>query len=237
MNTITFLLGVLMLTPTESINHAKLVEAEPAEVVVDAQGNQYRTVKIGLQTWLAENLRSTQFQDGTPVNTGFIPNDDETLLNQYGRVYSWEDVSNPNNLCPVGWRVATDEDWKQLERTIGIEEDAVNSEGWRGDKDIANTIKTAQPNTLFKSFDQSLVNKYQFFATPAGVKIGNWYIAQGKYTEFWTATNVSEKKAFARTLAYAWWNPHKGEIRRAPLNKKYMFSVRCVKNETQKLNK
>ncbi|MDO6569223.1 fibrobacter succinogenes major paralogous domain-containing protein [Alteromonas sp. 1_MG-2023] len=196
--------------------------------VEDNEGNIYRTVKIGDRVWLAENLRSTKFQNGAPVSTGFIPDDDENNLPKYGRLYDWNDVTDERNICPSGWRVASDDDWKTLESAIGIAESELDKEGWRGENDIAITLKAEQPNTLFKRFDQSKVNQYKFFATPAGVKLGNWYLTQGAYTEFWTSTNATDKEAFARTLAYSWWNSHKGEIRRAKLKKSYMFSVRCV---------
>lgn len=198
--------------------------------VRDNEGNTYPTVKIGEQIWLAENLRATKFQDGTPVSSGFIPDDDDEKLNVYGRLYRWDDVVDGRNICPTGWRVATDEDWKALEKSIGIAESELDENGWRGDNDIAITLKAQQPDTLFKRFDQSQVNKYNFSASPAGVKIGNWYLTQGMYTEFWTSTSATEKEAYARTLAYSWWNSHKGEIRREKLKKDYMFSVRCVKN-------
>lgn len=199
------------------------------EVVQDSQGNTYQTVQIGGQIWLAENLRTTTFQDGTKVNTGFIPDDDEKNLLPYGRLYDWHDVVDERNICPPGWRVASDNDWKALERAIGIAEPEVNKEGWRGQNDIAITLKAHQPNTVFKEFDQSQVNKYQFSARPAGVKLANWYLTQGMYSEFWTSS-AAKKEAYARTLAYSWWNSHKGEIRRTTLKKSYMLSIRCVKN-------
>ncbi len=197
--------------------------------VQDNEGNTYRTVTIGEQIWLAENLRSTMFQDGSKVKTGFIPDDEQGNLLKYGRLYDWHDVSNERNLCPVGWRVASDDDWKQLEKTIGVREEELNKEGWRGDHDVAITLKESQSNSICKTFDQAQVNQHKFFARPAGVKLNSWYITQGMYTEFWTSSDANQKEAFARTLAYSWWNTHKGEIRRETLNKTYMFSVRCVK--------
>lgn len=198
--------------------------------VQDAEGNIYRTVKIGNQIWMAENLRSTKFQDGSDIRTAFIPKNKQDNLLKFGRLYDWHDVSNRKNICPIGWRVASDEDWKQLEKTIGVTDEDLDKEGWRGDNDVAISIKESQPNTLFKSFDQSKVNQYKFFARPAGVKLGSWYLTQGMYTEFWTSSNATDEAAFARTLAYSCWNTHKGEIRRAKLTKTHMFSVRCVKN-------
>ncbi|USD67443.1 fibrobacter succinogenes major paralogous domain-containing protein [Vibrio sp. SCSIO 43136] len=223
-------LGVTMVLATSSIASTSITSnTQSSPTVHDHEGNVYRTVEIGDQVWLAENLRTTQFQDGSKINSAAIPDDDETNLHTYGRLYDWHDVSDPRNICPKGWRVASDEDWKKLERTLGIAEEEIDTEGWRGDDDIAIQLKKAQPDTLFKKFDQSLVNKYQFSATPAGVKWHGLYITQGAYTEFWTADPASDSKAYIRTLAYSWWNAHKGQIRRATSSKEYMFSVRCVK--------
>jgi len=199
-------------------------------IVQDREGNVYRTVNIGEQVWLAENLRSTQFQDGSAVRSGAVPNDDAANLLTYGRLYNWHDVADQRNLCPVGWRVATDEDWKTLERTIGMPEADLHKDGWRGgEQHIGLQLKEAQADGLFAKFEPSLVNKQQFFARPAGVKWNGFYITQGAYTEFWTATSATDSQAIIRTLAYSWWNAHKHEIRRATSSKDYMFSVRCVR--------
>ena len=225
------LLGVSMVLAANSIaqgvNH-ELYQLE--NTVQDGEGNLYRTVKIGDQEWLAENLRSTQFQDGSPVRSGAIPKNAPENLLQYGRLYSWHDVHDERQLCPVGWRVATDEDWKTLERTIGMPEEEIHKEGWRGGaQNLGVQLKEKQANGMFKKFDPAQVNQHKFFARPAGVKLHGIYLTQGAYTEFWADTSVSDKKAIIRTLAYSWWNTHKGEIRRATSSKDYMFSVRCVK--------
>ncbi|MBM7036758.1 fibrobacter succinogenes major paralogous domain-containing protein [Vibrio ulleungensis] len=203
------------------------------DTVQDGEGNHYRTVQIGGQTWLAENLRVTKFQDGSDVRSGAIVKDDQDNLLKYGRLYNWHDVADERGLCPAGWRVATDDDWKQLERTIGMPEHDLDKMGWRGkEQDLGFQLKEAQDDGLFKRFDRSLLNKHHFSARPAGVKWNGFYITQGAYTEFWVATSVTENKALIRTLAYSWWNAHKGEIRRATSTKDYMFSVRCVKIES-----
>jgi len=129
------MIGLLMLTLT--ISSAKDISKELKEVndtVQDMDGNVYRTVKIGDKTWLAENLRTTTFQDGTKVNTGFVPDDDESKLLSNGRLYDWHDATNERDICPTGSRVASDDDWKALEKTIGIAESELDNTGWRGKK-------------------------------------------------------------------------------------------------------
>lgn len=228
MKSLLTLLVIFMLTPT--LTATMLTEQTlQLPLIDDNEGNRYKTVQIGDQIWMAENLRATKFQDGSSVTTGYVPDDNDRNLLTHGRLYSWQDVVNPKNLCPKGWRVATDEDWQKLEQTIGVADEELASLGWRGDNDLAITLKLAQPNSLLKKFDQKLINKHGFGATPAGVKIKNWYLTQGMYSEFWTSTSASTTEAFARTLAYSWWNTRNGQIRRATLNKDYMFSVRCIK--------
>lgn len=93
------------------------------QVIKDIDGNEYQTVKIGTQTWMSENLKTTKFNDGTDiplVTEGkrwqeFIPaycwyNNEATAdKNGYGALYNWYAV-NTNKLCPTGWHVPTSED-------------------------------------------------------------------------------------------------------------------------------
>jgi uncharacterized protein (TIGR02145 family) len=93
------------------------------QVIKDIDGNEYKTVKIGTQTWMSENLKTTKYNDGTdiPLVTEakgwqeFTPaycwyNNEETAdKNGYGALYNWYAV-NTNKLCPTGWHVPTSED-------------------------------------------------------------------------------------------------------------------------------
>jgi len=93
------------------------------QVIKDIDGNEYKTVKIGTQTWMSENLKTTRYNDGTdiPLVTEakrwqeFTPaycwyNNEETAdKNGYGALYNWYAV-NTNKLCPIGWHVPTSED-------------------------------------------------------------------------------------------------------------------------------
>lgn len=224
-------IGVFMFIPTmSSANDINKALNKLEDTVQDMEGNTYRTVKIGKQVWLAENLRSTKFQDGSKLKTAFIANDDEKNLLKYGRLYDWHDVSDERNICPIGWRVASDDDWKELEKTIGMHEEDLNKKGWRGDDNIAITLKEAQSDSMLTKFAQSQVNKHNFFARASGIKWKRWYFVQGMYSEFWTSSDATAKDAYNRTLAYSWWSLHKGDIYRTSLSKDYMFAVRCIKN-------
>jgi len=88
-------IGVIMAIP--AISSAGDINRELSKLegmVQDMQGSTYRTVTIGNQVWLAENLRATKFQDGSNIKTAFIPKDDDTNLLKYGRLYDWHDVAD-----------------------------------------------------------------------------------------------------------------------------------------------
>src|ERR1035437_6837240 len=96
--------------------------------VTDKDGNVYHTVTIGTQTWMAENLKTTQYNDGTSIpyvtdNTAWsilstpaycwYSNDAATYKNKYGALYNWYTV-NTGKLAPTGWHVPTDAEWTTL---------------------------------------------------------------------------------------------------------------------------
>jgi uncharacterized protein (TIGR02145 family) len=105
--------------------------------LTDIDGNLYKTVKIGTQTWMAENLKTSSFSDGTEIP--YCPsslswtistkgawsyyNSDSINNRKYGKLYNWYAVSptsNGNkNLCPIGWHVPSDEDWTILSDYLG----------------------------------------------------------------------------------------------------------------------
>ena len=96
---------------------------------VNFDGYDYETVQIGEQCWFAENLRTTVYADGTAIpevtangawtglSTGAQCTYDNDAINAliYGRLYNWYAVNNGSGLCPSGWHVPTDEEWKTLE--------------------------------------------------------------------------------------------------------------------------
>ncbi|MDI6401945.1 fibrobacter succinogenes major paralogous domain-containing protein, partial [Balneolaceae bacterium ANBcel3] len=106
--------------------------------VTDIDGNLYKTIAIGEQVWMAENLRVTRYQDGSDIPTGLSDEEWDNTTNgamavydhthhlathirseqemeeAYGRLYNWYAVDNNPGLCPEGWSVPTDEEWAAL---------------------------------------------------------------------------------------------------------------------------
>ncbi|TVQ18611.1 MAG: hypothetical protein EA361_01260 [Bacteroidetes bacterium] len=111
---------------------ASQVPVEPGPVI-DIDGNVYTTVIIGNQEWFAENLKTTKYRNGIPIeypgtnNASWQNNttgayawydNDITWKDSYGALYNWHAVNNSNGLCPTGWHVPSHDEWTQLEQYI-----------------------------------------------------------------------------------------------------------------------
>ena len=101
--------------------------------VVDKDGNVYKTIKIGEQTWIAENLKTITYRNGDPIplikdnlkwhsqinGACCYYNNDSILGKDYGVLYNYYAIQDPRNIAPQGYHVATDEDWTKLSNFIG----------------------------------------------------------------------------------------------------------------------
>ena len=138
----------------------------------------YDIVQIGDQCWFAENLQTAQFRNGDtiPVANPDNPlhtmgqsaraayNYDENNVSISGWIYNGFVAIDNRGVCPSGWSVPTDEDYKDLERFIGMTEEEVNGTSWRG-TDQAQKLKSS-PND---SPSWNGTNTTGFSAIPAGV--------------------------------------------------------------------
>ena len=104
--------------------------------LTDIDGNNYKTIKIGSQTWMAENLKVSHYSNGDSIPTintlsypgpnltygarGWPYNDSATYNCPYGALYNLNAQINSNNVCPVGWHVSTKNDWDTLINFIGV---------------------------------------------------------------------------------------------------------------------
>jgi uncharacterized protein (TIGR02145 family) len=201
-------------------------------IVSDIDGNVYNTVTIGTQTWMAENLKTTKYNDGNAIpnvtdNTAWAAlttpsycwynNDATTYKATYGALYNWYAVNSTSNggknVCPTGWHVPSDAEWTTLTDYLGEE-----SVGGGKLKETGTTHWTS-PNT-------GATNETGFTALPGGYRYFNGtfdYIGSGGF--WWSSTATGTYYAWHRTLRY-----NESHVGGGDYGKMYGFSVRCVRD-------
>lgn len=207
--------------------------------VTDIDGNEYSTVIIGETEWMAENLRTTTYRNGVPIpiitenlewanlTTGACCRyfNDGSLSYDHGNLYNWYAVSS-GNLCPVGWRVPTDEDWKVLEGTVDsqyeVDDPVWSINGFRG-YDAGQNIKA----TYGWRYDiNGGTDIFGLSCTPSGGRGGysGGFGSMGNCGYWWTSTPFDNSNAWARGLYYM-----SVSVSRYSDIKKSAYSVRCIK--------
>ncbi len=176
--------------------------------IVDVDGNVYRTVTIGDQTWMAENLRTTHYAYGQPIE-GFFTYDEPRLTEVYGLLYTWNAMmdgaeassSNPSGVqgvCPTGWHLPSKAEWDQLADYLTSEYDEVTSEN------IGNTLKSCRQvnSPLGGDCDTEIHPRYDshgthygtddfgFTGNPGGLRTAETIHYIGSWASFWL-TNSS----------------------------------------------
>jgi uncharacterized protein (TIGR02145 family) len=170
--------------------------------IEDADGNLYKTIQIGTQIWMAENLRTTKFNDGVSIpnvtddtewekltTPGYCwyDNDPSSFKDTYGALYNGYTV-NTGKLCPAGWHVPTNNDWNILANYLGIDAGGKLKE--------AGTTSWVTPNT-------GASNISGFTAIPGGSRAP--YYQEYRYSTFsflgynsslWSATEYSNDVAY-----------------------------------------
>lgn len=197
------------------------------EIIKDFDGNSYKTVTIGTQVWMAENLRTTHYSTGEPIpemkddsvwaeiSTGAycINNNDKNNSGIYGYLYNWYVVPNARKLCPAGWHVPSANDWKKLETSLG----GAGSAG--GKMKEAGTTRWAGPNS-------EADNSSKFNGLPGGSRNSDGtFNVPGENGHWWTTTEFSTTTAWRRQL----YN-NAGFIDNVYALKNEGFSIRCVKD-------
>jgi len=204
--------------------------------VYDVIGNTYNTVRIGNQWWMAENLATTSYNDGSPIPIviaddawvalttpaySWYENDEPTYGDTYGALYNWYAVDN-GNLCPSGWHVPSDDDWKELELFLGLDPALYENEGWRG-ADEGDKLKA----TSGWVSNGNGTNETGFTALPGGYRDGynrGAFALQGSYGQFW-ATDSWDVWGRTRYLGY-----DVTQIGRTAFRLNTGQSVRCIKD-------
>ncbi len=209
-----------------------------SDPVIDYDDNTYKTVKIGNQTWMSENLKTTHYPDGTEIplvidntawgNLGDNNTDDAYCYynyssansNAYDALYTYAAAINA---CPTGWHLPTDNEWKQLEIYLGMSESEANDIGWRG-TDEGKKLKAT--NSWFDVGNGT--DDYGFAALPGGYRDYNngTYSFIGKCGYWWSSTDDGNNYAYFRLLYF-----NANDMGRSNYYKSHGFSVRCIKDD------
>ena len=229
-------LPTLLLLPFLIISSCKKNDVSgPEGTLTDARdGHVYKTIKIGDQTWMAENLAYLPSVNSSGQGSADEPRyyvygyagDDvneakaSSNYDKYGVLYNWEAASMA---CPTGWHVPTDMEWQQLETFLGVSEDELDDTGNRGtvegDK-LKSVTGWAQ--------DGNGNNETGFNALPGGIRAYEGGFSDiDEWAEFWSSTASYDRTThnWNRYLTY-----DIQEIGRWGFALPYGLSVRCVKD-------
>ena len=218
-------------------NGEQITFTTPECELKDIDGNVYKTVKIGTQVWMAENLKTTTYNDGSSIVLETDPwewltdepryswyNNDISNKDIYGALYNWYAVGT-GKLCPLGWHVSSREDYQTLMDYVGGADIAAGKLKERG------TTHWYPPNT-------GATNEYGFTALPGGHRKAFWalsyedgdesFIGLGEHGVWWTSSTSSgtSPSPYAFGMSYDYEDSEMG-----PSTAYWWgYSCRCVKD-------
>ncbi|MDA3867415.1 MAG: FISUMP domain-containing protein [Salinivirgaceae bacterium] len=211
-----------------------------SSILTDIDGNTYEVVQIGTQVWMAENLKTTTYKDGTSIDlvtdntawenntTGaysWYNNDEATYADTYGALYNWYAV-NTGNLCPSGWHVPTDEEWKTLEIELGMSQAEADDAGYRGTNEGSKLAGNAGLWNYGNLENDSEFGSSGFTALPGGARnYDGTFDGVVNNGGWWSATEDYADGARRRTLVY-----NLSSVFRGNYYKGSGFSVRCLRD-------
>ena len=213
--------------------------------VTDVSGRTYKTVKIGSQWWMAEDLRVTKYRDSSFITlvgstaadtttwssqtTGAYCNNKDPLGNVIGVFYNYYAVNDSRGIAPAGWHIPTDAEWKVLEQHLGMSSGDANNTGWRGAHEAEKLkVVNGTVNGWAAYGDVWPTNESGFTALAGGCRMFNGDFGDpGQYSTgfWWTVSAQAADKAWYRYLDYK-----NANVFRYYGLKAYGFSVRCIKD-------
>jgi uncharacterized protein (TIGR02145 family) len=193
--------------------------------MTDIEGNTYKTIQIGTQVWMAENLRTTKYNDGTNIpkvtetmegvrTSAYFwgDSDNNGKVNTYGPLYNWSAASSYKT-APTGWHLPSKSEWLTLINYLG------------GETGVAKKLKEAgYSHWEFELEYMNSTNESGFKALPSGSMFSQ-YSGLSFSAYYWTSTNIDGNTAYFCNLSYA-----SNDIGIGQIDKSWGFAVRCVKN-------
>lgn len=210
--------------------------------VTDADGHTYRTIMIGNQEWMAENLAVTHYRNGDAIpnlqdSASWVNdslgawcdyNNDPTIGAAYGKLYNWYALADPRGICPEGWHPARDEDWKTMESYLGMESFSLDQiSDWRAFNQHLTAALLTEFNGDWPYDHAGLSNSSGFSVIAGGERFMGQFRAWNYEANFWTATEVWD----IPTQAYIrWLGAGHDAVPRVFRIKTEGYSCRCVKD-------
>lgn len=197
--------------------------------VKDVDGNIYKTITIGSQTWMAENLRTTHYRNGDPITnikeriqwnnstSGAYCNYNNTksldTIATFGRLYNWYTISDNRNIAPAGWHVPSDSEWTTLLTYLGG-----NSEA---------DLKLKEKGGKHWFYMNLGSNSSGFTALPSGLYDDGEFDAIGYFCIWWSSTEYNVDNSYVISLWLSWDVSTNGG---QPYSKNSGYSIRCIKD-------
>jgi uncharacterized protein (TIGR02145 family) len=185
-------------------------------------GTRYKTVQIGNQIWMAENLK--YLPSVSPSNVGsetdpyyYVYGYQGTDIlaakatdnyKTYGVLYNWTAATTA---CPAGWHLPSDAEYKTLEKYLGMTEAEADLTGWRSSGDVGTKLKSGGSSGF-----NALMSGYRY--------TGGSFSNMGSYTHFWSSA-ASGSSAWRRDLGTSY-----STVYRSTSSKASGFSVRCIRD-------
>lgn len=196
--------------------------------VKDVDGNVYKTITIGKQVWMSENLKTTKYRNGEVIGTTSPSGQDirnlvgpkfqwafggkDSNSDVYGRLYTWYAITDDRGVCPAGWHVPTDAEWTALVTFLG------------GDVIAYSKLKESGEIHWLKYDTGS--NETGFTALPGGIRNGRGpFDDMGTSGYWWSSTEYGATEAWYRYMGNS-----SGSLSRFLYLKRNGLSVRCVMN-------
>lgn len=208
---------------------------------VSYDGVTYNTVQIGTQCWMKENLRTTKYNDNSSIpnvtnNSTWTSttsgayccySNNTSNCTTYGALYNWYAV-NTGKLCPSGWHVPSDAEWKTLEMYLGMTQAQADATGWRGTNQGSKLAGNASLWTNGALEQDISFNTSGFSALPGGYRnyTGGSFYYLSNYGYWWSSTGYGSSDAWTRGLYYNYTSVSSGN----DYGKEYGFSVRCLRD-------
>lgn len=226
------LLSIIILVFTSCSKENDTVKPINTNQCIDNNGKSYKTVEIGEQIWMAENLAylpiiNKKYDNSNNEAKYYVYNyngintieaQNSTYYTTYAVLYNFEAAKAS---IPNGWHLPSDEEWKELEITLGMTEEQVENINFRGDESISVKSRSTSLWSNNIGTNENGLNIY-----PSGILNDEFFQQLGTNSYFWTSSIFDEKNAWTREFSYI----HPG-IKRKEHIKRHGLSVRCIKTK------